>query len=305
MLSWFNRKQRVIDGQTSQWRSIDAGVPQGSVLGPLLFLIYINDITNDLESDCLLYADDTSLFDIVDSPDVSSTKLNNDLHKIDNWARRWLVTINPIKTVCITFSVKRFKPYHADLFFEGKKIVEVSQRTHLGVTLSSNLFWRAHILGIYEKTNRRLNLFKGIQYKVSRETLNKLYRSLIRPLMEYADSLWDGCTDTESDHLESVQYEAAKVVTDAMKGTSRRNLMQEIGWEDMKTRCSIHKMTLYFKIFKNLVPNYLKELLPSRVFERSHYSLRNFSDYSLFVARTERFKKSFFHLRLNCGTILI
>ena len=121
--------------------------------------------------------------------------------------------------------------------------------------------------------------------------------------MEYADSLWDGCTDTESDHLESVQYEAAKVVTDAMKGTSRRNLMQEIGWKYMKTRRSIHKLTLYFKIVKNLVPNYLKDLLPSRVFERSHYSLRNFSDYSLFVARTERFKKSFFHLRLNCGTI--
>ena len=158
-------------------------MPQGSVLGSLLFLIYINDITNDLESDCLLYADDTSLFDIVDSPDVSSTKLNNDLHKIDNWARASMasITINPTKTECITFSVKRFKPYRADLFFEGKKIVEVSQRTHLGVTLSSNLSWRAHILGICKKTNRRLNLSKGIQYKVSRETLNELYRSLIRP----------------------------------------------------------------------------------------------------------------------------
>ena len=70
--------------------------------------------------------------------------------------------------------------------------------------------------------------------------------------------------------------------------------MQEIGWKYMKTRRSIHKLTLYFKIVKNLVPNYLKKLLPSQLSELSHYSLRNLSDYSLFVARTERFKKSFF-----------
>ena len=94
--------------------------------------------------------------------------------------------------------------------------------------------------------------------------------------------------------LEFVQYEAAKIVTGAMKGTSRHSLMQEIGWEDMKTRRSIHKLTFYFKIINNLTPNYLKELLPSQVFERTHYFLRSYPDFTLFPVRTERFKKSFF-----------
>ena len=271
-----------------------AGVPQGSVLGPLLFLIYINDVTENLKSDCLLYADDTSLFDIVDDPATSSQKLNNDLSEIKDWARKWLVTINPSKTECMTFSAKRIKPPHPDLFYADNKIIEVAQHTHLGVVLCNNLSWRAHIFKIYEKASKRLNILKGIKYKVDRSTLRKLYKSLVRPLMEYADVLWDGCTDSESDLLEHVQYEAAKIVTGAMKGTSKQRLMQEIGWEDLKTRRAIHKLLLYFKIVNNLCPSYLVDLLPLLVSERTNYSLRTASNYSIFASRTERYKRSFF-----------
>ena len=111
LLGWLmsylsHHKQRVvIDGQSSNWSTISAGVPQGSVPGPLLFLIYINDLTQNFKSDCLLYADDTSLFDIVDDPVTSSLKLNNDLSEIEDWTWKWLVTSNPSKTECMTFSV--------------------------------------------------------------------------------------------------------------------------------------------------------------------------------------------------------
>ena len=75
---------------------------------------------------------------------------------------------------------------------------------HLGVT--SNLSWKAHIIKVYEKACKRLNLLKGLKFKINRETLNRLYKSLIRPLMKYVDVLWDGCTDGGSDFLEFVQY---------------------------------------------------------------------------------------------------
>ena len=179
---------------------------------PCLFLIYINDITENLETDCFLYTDDTSLYDVVDTPAMSSIKLNNDLRKINEWAQRWLVTINPTKTESIIFSAKKLKVHHPDLFFDNKKTVDVFQHNHLGLTLSSNLSWKAHILKVYEKACKRLNLLKGLKYIVHRETLNRLYKSLIRPLMEYGDVLWDGCTDGEGDLLEFVQYEAAKIV---------------------------------------------------------------------------------------------
>ena len=88
---------------------MNSGVPQGSVLGPLLFLIYINDITDDLQSCPFLFADDTALLEVVDSPISSAELLNNDLNKISEWSDRWLVTMNPSKTKSMTFSNKKRK----------------------------------------------------------------------------------------------------------------------------------------------------------------------------------------------------
>ena len=208
---------------------IEAGVPQGSVLGPLLFLIYINDITaSDLQSDSFLYADDTSLFEVVDDPTLTAVNLNNDLERINAWTRDWLVTINSCKTKSIIFSVKRIKPSHPNIYFNNQIIENVSNHKHLGVTLCSDLSWRAHIFNVYEKVSKKLNLLKGLKFKLSRETLSKLYKSLIRPQMEYADILWDGCSVSESDLLEHVQYQSARVVTGAMQGTSKSRLLEEL-----------------------------------------------------------------------------
>ena len=118
LLQWFgsylpNRTQRVvIEGHCSDWRTINSGVPQGSVQGPLLFLIYINDITDDLASLPLIYADDTTLLEIVDDPAVSAGRLNSDLNKIAVWAEKWVVTMNPVKSRNVVFSLKRNKQVH-------------------------------------------------------------------------------------------------------------------------------------------------------------------------------------------------
>ena len=90
------RKQRVVlNGQNSSWTSIEAGVPQGSILGPTLFLIYINDLSDDLTTNVKLSADDTSLFSIVHNMNASTTNLNNDLNKIKNYAIQWKMNFNP------------------------------------------------------------------------------------------------------------------------------------------------------------------------------------------------------------------
>ena len=90
------RKQRVVlNGQNSSWKGITSGVPQGSILGPLLFLIYTNDLSGGLSSNCKLFADDTSLFSVVHDVTISSSELNSDLAKISEWAFKWKMSFNP------------------------------------------------------------------------------------------------------------------------------------------------------------------------------------------------------------------
>ena len=173
------------------------------------------------------------------------------------------------------------------------------QRTQPGVTLASNLSWKPHIFNVYERASKRANMLKGLKFKLSRNTLERLYKFLVRPVMEFADVVWDGCTESECDLFEHVQYETAKIVTGAIKGTSKHRLALEFGWQEMRSRRAVHKVMLYYKIVNNLCPNYLKNLLSVQVSERTSYSLRNLQKFTLFASRTERFNKSFFSIYLK------
>ena len=136
LLQWFTdyldcRKQRVvIPGVSSNWSTIEAGVPQGSILGPLLFLLYINDIVDNINSSIRLFADDTTLYIIVDNPVQAADQLNSDLLKIHQWPTKWLVTFNPSKSESVIFSRKRNKPNHHNIVMNQKSIEEVNFNLH-------------------------------------------------------------------------------------------------------------------------------------------------------------------------------
>ena len=130
-----NRLQRVIlNGQSSNWEKVDAGVPQGSILGPLLFLIYINDISSNLESEVKLFADDTCLFSIVNDPTLSANALNSDLSKIENWAYQWKMSFNPDlskQAQEVIFSRIRLEVNHPELYFNGLTVQKTNVQKHL------------------------------------------------------------------------------------------------------------------------------------------------------------------------------
>ena len=100
--------------------------------------------------------------------------------------------------------------------------------THFGLTFQSSMSWRHHIVQKYEKVSKRLNVLKFVNYKVDRSTLTSLYKSLIRPLMEYGDVIWNNCHGCDSALLDSVQTEAARLVTRAINGTSSVRLFEEL-----------------------------------------------------------------------------
>ena len=180
-----NRKQRVVlPGTSSNWKPINAGVPQGSILGPLLFLIYINDIVEDIHCDIRLFADDTSLYIVVEDPLTASQMLNSDMAKIHQWANKWLVKFNPAKSESMLFSRKVIRPFHPPIFMDNQAISEVNTHKHLGVTFSNDCTWHAHLEQIKKKAWQRINIMR----KLDRKSLQTIYFSFIRPLLEYAKS---------------------------------------------------------------------------------------------------------------------
>ena len=137
------RQQRIVlNGQTSSWKNILAGLPQDSVLGPLLFLVYINDLPNGIESICKIFADHTALFSKVKDATFSNTKLNNDLNKISKWAFQWKIFLNPDpskQAIGICFSRKRDNENYPPLVFNDTKVQIANRQKHLGLILDSKL----------------------------------------------------------------------------------------------------------------------------------------------------------------------
>ena len=210
VLAWFksylpDRRQRVvIPGGTSDWTSIHAGVPQGSILGPLLFLVYINHIVVDIGSHIRLFADDTSLYIIVDDPVTAAGCLNTDLQKITIWAAIWLVKFNPIKTEAFLAS-RRLNRNHPPIYMQNQQITEVESHKHLGVYFSNDCTWHHHIKYITGKACTRNNIMRKLKFKLDRKSLETIYLTFIRPLLEYGDVLWDNCTQFEKDELDKIK----------------------------------------------------------------------------------------------------
>ena len=153
-------------------------MPQGSFLGPLLFLIYINKNVVDIHSSIRLFADDTSLYIIVDNPQQAANLLNADLAKIHLWASRWLVSFNPSKSESMTLSSKQNKPLHPPLNMAQLNINEVTSHKHLGLIFSDDGSWHEHIDHAKAKSWFRLNITRKLKFQLDRKSLEIIYTSL-------------------------------------------------------------------------------------------------------------------------------
>lgn len=299
IIKWFssylsNRKQRVvINGQSSEWAYIYAGVPQGSILGPLLFLIYINDIVKDIGSSIRLFADDTSLYIVVDSPNAAAFTLNRDLENISKWAQEWLVDFNPNKTCSMIISRKINKILHPPLFMNNIALTETRSHKHLGLTFSDTATWSEHIKNITGKAWTRLNLLRSLKFKVSRKALEHIYVAFIRPLLEYSDSVWDNCS-TETKHLlDAIHIEAARIITGGTKLCGIEKMFTDLGWESLQSRRNKHKLIVFYKILNGLAPQYLSDLVPPLVQQNTRYNLRNYDHIQIPHANTNLYYNSF------------
>ena len=296
-----NRKQRVVlCGQSSNWLNVNAGVPQGSVLGPLLFLIYINDLPDNLVSVTKLFADDTSIFSTVGNVNKSSTELNLDLQKINKWAFEWKMAFNPDpnkQATEVIFSHKTKPINHPQLYFNGAPVVSLPIQKHLGLFLDKKLSFDHHLNEKVSKAYKGISLIKRLYRYLPRKSLLCIYKSFIRPHLDYADVIYDQPhNESFCSKIESIQYNAALAITGAIKGSSRECLYRELGLESLRDRRWYRRLVSFYNINSGNSPDYLKSLIPENQYSYNEARSILFKN---FRTRSDYFKNSFFPYCVN------
>ena len=238
-------------------------------------------------------SDDTTLYLIVENPIQAANLMDNDLDKIHNWANTWLVKFNPQKTEEMLFSRKSANIHHPKLSMDNTEIQRVPFHKHLGLTFNSDCSWHEYIIDITNKAWKRINLLRALKYQLDRRSLQTMYLSFIRPILEYGDVIWDNCCNYEKFEIEKIQIEAGRIVTGATKSCQKSKILEETGWDSLETRRYKHRMITFFKMVKGYAPSYLQTIVPPTVHQVSQRNLRN--DLNLVVprARTNFYNKSF------------
>ena len=270
-----DRKQRVVlNGQNSSWANIEAGVPQGSILGPLLFLIYINDLPDNLSTNVKLFADDTSLFSVVHDIATSSCDLNYDLNRVREWAFQWKMSFNPEPSKQaqeVIFTRKLQKKDYPPLYFNDSSVKETCTQKHLGMLLDFRLDFQEHWKSLLKKVNKTVTLLRKFQNILPRSALLTMYKCFVRTHLDYGDIIYDQAfTNSFHQKIESLQYNVALTINGAIRGMTREKNYQELGSETLQQSCI--ENCLFFKIYKNQCPKYLFGIIPQ---SNCQYRTRN------------------------------
>ena len=230
------RKQTVVlNGQHLPWTNVEAGVPQGSILKPLFFLIYINDSSDGLTSNPKLFADDTSLFSVGQNIISTANNLNSDLMKISDWAFQWKMRFNldPIKQAQeVNVSRKINKSDHTPFDINQNLVKSLLAHKHLRMVLDTKLDFSLCLKNVQNKVNKTIVLHRKLQDTLPRISLITIFKWFLRPHLDY-----DRAHNTSfHQDIKSIQYNAGLVITGAVRGTPREKLYQELGFESFQQR---------------------------------------------------------------------
>jgi len=297
LLTWLenfltHRTQRVvIDGHSSSTSNVTSGVPQGSVLAPLLFLCFINDLPDGIRSRIKLYADDVLLYSTITSPD-DCHRLQADLKILEQWAKKWNMIFNPSKCEFLRVSNK-VNNIHMSYYIQNQMIKEVSHAKYLGVTIDQHLTWNEHIRQITSKANNVKNFLQRNIRACPVNVKATCYCSMIRSILEYASIVWSPYTQRNIQLIESVQRRSARfTLNDYSPYNSVTNMLTRLDWNSLENRRNELRLQMLYKIIHQLVDIDTNGLLSPR----PHYhSTRGHSHRFLQLpTRINAYSQSFF-----------
>ena len=262
--SIFFRRASIKGGSAPLCISVSSGVPQGTVLGPLMFLLYINDIGDQISPDTRikLFADDCILFRHIHG-DNDQVQLQKDLDSLKEWSSTWQMKFNPSK--CQTMQVTRSRKSRAFSYsMHGVNLSSVKQTTYLGVHLSSDMSWNNHVNHTVSNASKILGFVRRNLSRCDNKVKAAAYKALVLPKLEYASTVWDPHQTGLIDKLEMVQRRAARFVcNDYHRTTSVTELLRSLKWPSLQQRRKDSRLTLFYKARHDEaavdIPEYVQE----------------------------------------------
>ena len=211
-------------------------------------------MSDNLSSNPKLFADDTSFFSVVHDINQSGITLNDDLEKISNWAFNFKMSFNPDinkQAQEFIFSHRLQKSNHPFLTLNSTSVTQSEIQKHLGMFLDSKLDFKEQIQNVLNKVSKTLGLLRKLQKILPKPPLIRIYRSFIRPYLDYADIIFDLAYKVSfHQKIESIQYNAALAITGAIRETSTEKLYHELGFESLVSRRWYSKLCCFYEVFK-------------------------------------------------------
>ena len=291
----FNRQQQVLlNGVRSSKLSVDSGVPQGTVLGPTLFLLFINDLPEHVSCSVRLFADDCLLYRITNNL-TESNELQKDLTNLEKWEMDWQMKFNPEKCYVINIS-KKPKPNLFKYKLHDHTLETVKDSKYLGVTMCNDLDWGVHINNISAKANKTLGFLRRNMKHCSQKVKTLTYTSLVRPVLEYSSPVWDPYNQSQIAQLEQIQRKAARYVYNDY--TSRQpgavtEMIKNLKWESLQSRRKKARLVLIYKINWGLVE------VSNNILTQSDSRTRGQHKFRQIFTNKDYYKHSFFPKSIN------
>ena len=263
-------QQVLVDGKVNSQANVESGVPQGSVLGPLLFLVFINDLPDCIKtSTTRLFADDCVLYKRICSHN-DAVQLQEDLESLQKWERTWLMQFHPAKCQVIRVT-KKSKPISFDYNIHGTTLKEVSSARYLGLHVDDNLNFNTHVDIISKKANSTLAFLWRNFNHCSRKIKEMTYKAYARPITVYAVA-WDLHTVTNNRKVEQVQRNSARYATgNYSPKASVSAMLNDLEWPTLQSRSQQIRLAMLYRIRFDLVDiKWDDHLIPSRTVTRGH-----------------------------------
>ena len=262
-----NRHQCVsIEGKVSDFENITLGVPQGSILGPLMFIIYINDISSSVQySHVNIYADDTAIFLEGNDIDYIRKFLQLDMEGLSVWLEVNKLSLNLTKTVCMVVTThqknkalaKSNVNLNLNIVLNEEEIEQVDVFKYLGTHLDSRVNFNYHIDYMCRKISKAIGVMKYVSKYVPQQSKKLIYNTIVMPHFDYCCTVWSATSKYNIERLQKLQNRAMRIILQCRCDTHIRDMLNRLGFLSIENRIKLHLAILMFKIKNNLVPDYL------------------------------------------------